>query len=144
MESEEKNRGAKKAYVRPSPLSSYITLGGGIVFLFLGLFIMGEGTMGEGGDAVAMFRVIWVLACLAVIGYSVWNLRSFKGSSAEEKGFSTALDVIHIEEGSEKGGGEKTVDFDIRLRKLEALKSDGLISEEEYKRKREEILQEKW
>jgi hypothetical protein len=31
-----------------------------------------------------------------------------------------------------------------RLRGLEKLKSDGLISEEEFRRKREEIMQQKW
>ncbi len=36
------------------------------------------------------------------------------------------------------------VDFDERLRKLEKLKKDELISEEEYLRKRQEIIEDKW
>lgn len=39
---------------------------------------------------------------------------------------------------------EKEECFDEKLRKLKALKDDGLISEEEYKAKRQEILDDKW
>ena len=35
-------------------------------------------------------------------------------------------------------------DFETRLRKLNRLKEDGLITEEEFQKKREEILREKW
>ncbi len=35
-------------------------------------------------------------------------------------------------------------DIEARLRTLERLKSDGLITGEEYRAKREQILQEKW
>ncbi|WP_084605799.1 SHOCT domain-containing protein [Tepidibacter formicigenes] len=36
------------------------------------------------------------------------------------------------------------LDFEVKLRKLNDLMKDGLINEEEFKRKREEILSEKW
>ena len=35
-------------------------------------------------------------------------------------------------------------DFDARLRKLEGLRKDGLVNDEEYRAKRAEILGEKW
>ncbi|MBU1248349.1 MAG: SHOCT domain-containing protein [Proteobacteria bacterium] len=35
-------------------------------------------------------------------------------------------------------------DFEARLRKLERLKKDGVISESEYAAKREQIMREKW
>jgi cytochrome c-type biogenesis protein CcmH/NrfG len=35
-------------------------------------------------------------------------------------------------------------DFAVRLRELEALKKEGLLNDEEYQRKRREILDEKW
>jgi hypothetical protein len=34
--------------------------------------------------------------------------------------------------------------FDERLRRLEQLKTDGLVSDEEYQRKRAELLGERW
>ena len=46
--------------------------------------------------------------------------------------------VLEIEEEDQDG------DFDSRLRKLEGLRTDGLIDKEEYQRKRSEILAEKW
>lgn len=38
----------------------------------------------------------------------------------------------------------KKVSFDQRLRKLEDLLKDGLITDEEYERKRKEIMKSKW
>ncbi len=35
-------------------------------------------------------------------------------------------------------------DFSVRLRKLNQLRDDGLISEDEFYEKRREILEEKW
>jgi Short C-terminal domain len=35
-------------------------------------------------------------------------------------------------------------DFDGRLRRLAKLKEDGMVTEEEFERKRAEILREKW
>ncbi|MTI70098.1 MAG: SHOCT domain-containing protein [Firmicutes bacterium] len=37
-----------------------------------------------------------------------------------------------------------TINFDIKLKKLNNLKEDGLISEDEFKEKRKEIMKEKW
>lgn len=36
------------------------------------------------------------------------------------------------------------VDFDERLRKLEKLKEEGIITEDEYKEKRQEIMSDTW
>jgi len=42
------------------------------------------------------------------------------------------------------GGGGEEVPFDEKLRRLEQLRTDGLLSEDEYKAKRAEMLSEKW
>ncbi len=59
-----------------------------------------------------------------------------------------ALDEAEIRLGGEPGGqppaGNASLTFDERIRRLEKLRSDGLISEEEYRRKRAEVLEEKW
>lgn len=34
--------------------------------------------------------------------------------------------------------------FETKLRGLESLRKDGFVSEEEYQRKREEFMREKW
>lgn len=134
MELDKKKQVIKKGYIRPSPLAS---LGGMIVGIIALLF--GLSRIKDGG-----FLSVWIFACLAVIGYSLYNSLSYRGSSSEEKAPATALEVINFETDSEEEKKETPVDFDIKLRKLEKLKSDRLINEEEYQRKREEILREKW
>jgi hypothetical protein len=74
------------------------------------------------------FLAIWIIACLGIF---VHALRMAFGKG----GPSTILEVQ--EEGSQD-------DFDSRLRKLERLRADGLVNEAEYRRKRSEILGEKW
>ncbi len=129
---------SKIASVRPSPLASKITIVMLVIFLFFGLFLMSDGP-GTGETSFALFRMIWVIACIGGIIYSIRNLSTY---SKEQKGKlpATTTDVIEVEFEGETGGG----DFETRLRKLEALKKDGLITEEEYKQKRREIMDEKW
>ncbi|HHY87500.1 MAG TPA: SHOCT domain-containing protein [Chloroflexi bacterium] len=55
--------------------------------------------------------------------------------AVEEAGLKDAL-------GAGQAGGE--LPFDEKLRRLEKLRQDGLITESEYRRKREEILAEDW
>ena len=49
-------------------------------------------------------------------------------------------DVIDIETESSGQVNDPGLDFEFKLRKLENLKKDGLISEEEFRKKREEIF----
>lgn len=75
-----------------------------------------------------LFIVGWIGAALYMLVYHVLNLKHAKG-----------LSLIDIE--TNPG---KTADPMQRLRGLETLKKDGLISEDEYKTKRAEIMGEKW
>jgi hypothetical protein len=43
-----------------------------------------------------------------------------------------------------KGMSKKEPDFATKLRKLETLRKDELISEDEYQKKRQEIMDQKW
>ncbi|MDD8020075.1 MAG: SHOCT domain-containing protein [Acidobacteriota bacterium] len=145
----------KRITARPSPLSSTITLIMGILFLFFGLALM-ISTMGEPGEGtglMTLFMVIWLAACIGIIIYSIINLTSFK----ESKTSGPALEVFEVEKevSSEKKAGLTDVaspetpargkaDFGFRLRELENLRKERLITEEEYQRKRREILDEKW
>jgi len=58
-----------------------------------------------------------------------------------------ALEVLEIETESPAGkeeAGRGKPDFSVRLREVESLRKEGLLTEEEYQRKRKEILDEKW
>jgi len=136
----------KRATLRPSPTSSIITLIMSLLFLVFGLvfFFSVIGETGEGRGLISFFFLIWVAACLGMAVYSIVNLSSFKKSSPNP----AALEVLEIEKENapakkEEAAGAKP-DFSVRLREIEALRKEGLLTEEEYQRKRKEILDEKW
>ncbi|MCX8161354.1 MAG: SHOCT domain-containing protein [Candidatus Saccharicenans sp.] len=136
----------KRITVRPSPTSSVITLVMSILFLIFGLVFMGS-VLGEAEAArgpMTFFLVIWIAACLGMAIYSLVNLSSY----GKSKPNPAALEVLEVEDRKtpdKKEGSEKArPDFGTRLRELEALKKDGLLTEEEYQRKRREIIEEKW
>jgi hypothetical protein len=87
-----------------------------------------------------LFMLAWVAAALFLLVYHILNLGSAKG-----------LALIDIETGPGSPVGEGIPPLlppdpmpMQRLRDLEALKRDGLINEDEFKRKREEIIRQKW
>jgi hypothetical protein len=79
--------------------------------------------------------------------YSIINLASFKG--ARNKPSALAIDVIEMEKEDESRAAVSSstgelVDFETKLRKLEGLRKDGILTEDEYQKKKKEILEEKW
>jgi hypothetical protein len=96
--------------------------------LFGAALLLGTDSDREAEPFKLAFLAIWVIAC---IGIFVHALRV-----AFAKGRSSA--VLEVEEEGPRD------DFDSRLRKLERLRADGLVNEEEYHRKRGEILADKW
>ena len=83
------------------------------------------------------FCAIWVVACGGLIRL---NIRMWKISRSGESD-----SIMEIVENVEPDGPRpQGVDFEARLRQLEALNKDGLLTEEEYQRKRAEILGETW
>lgn len=79
----------------------------------------------------AFFGLIWFVACGAMIAHVARMLKMAKKGKIE---------VAEITE----GGAEPSGGFAEKLRDLEELKRDGLISDFEYQQKREEIMREKW
>ena len=53
-----------------------------------------------------------------------------------------ALDETGIEFGRPSGRAPQEMDFEDKLRKLHGLYEDGIISEQEYRREKKEILDE--
>jgi hypothetical protein len=123
----------KKVYLKLPPptwtmLWAQIILG--VLFLPFGIvfLLISEG---EARPYVAIFSLIWAVACIAIIVVGVRSLRLVKQGKME------IAEVTMT-------NGETESDFAARLRDLEALKKDGLISDNEYQRKRAKIMQEKW
>jgi hypothetical protein len=119
---------------RPTKLSGIVLIITGVIFLAFSILpfsMAGE----DGGQFIILFGVIWVLVCLSFIVYGVYILTSKKPSSGI---------VFDIEGSTASTNLGSRNDFDLRIRKLEKLKEDRLITEEEYKSKRAEIMKEPW
>lgn len=126
----------QRTVVRPRPTKSSgvsLIVAGGVFLLFAAVPL---GTAeGEARPFVLLFGAIWILVCLSFIGYGVHILVSERPAV----GMVLEVDGATPVASSAPGG-----DFAARLRDLEKLREDHLVSEEEYRKKRAEILDERW
>jgi hypothetical protein len=127
----------QKAYVRPGRIASIVGIITAAAMLIFGIFFLTllDSKTGEGSDIGRVFMLFWIFIVICIIAYYIYNLSASKASAAatEEIEFDSA-------EGTVTAGN----DFDAKLRKLEQLKKDGLISSDEYALKRDEIMRQKW
>lgn len=102
----------------------------GIVFIIIGLFVM-----------LMMLRMGLLFGVLFLM---VWT--SFAGLETYRayKGTSTYKGMSYLEIESEINDESLTLDYEERLRKLENLKKDGLITDAEYLEKRKEMKNEEY
>jgi hypothetical protein len=122
----------QKVNVRPGKTGSLVLVIMGILFFVFGTFLTGIG-IGEGGELAGLlwiFRIIWWVACAFMV---VYGLRVLLGKKPP---------IILSADYESSTHGENEIA--VRLRKLEALKSEQLISEKEYEEKRAVIMNEKW
>jgi hypothetical protein len=115
----------KRGRVRPSKGSSIVGMIGGIIFVLIGITVA--------IPMAGLFGVFWTLIAVVITGSHAYNAFS-------EKGLSHYQVDVELTESCER----KEESFDEKLRKLKALKDDGLLSDEEYELKRKEILNDKW
>ena len=130
-----------KTFLSPSkPVSagSFIIL---ILLLFFGIgFAVIVGNVLSENDVPSIIRVFFFLFIIMWIGGVVFMLIYHAKNYNSEKGIS--LIDINSETGIENKGIQNTPSE--RLRDLELLKKDGLITEKEYEEKRAQILGERW
>jgi hypothetical protein len=117
--------------VKPSKPASLLGMIVGIVFVFIGLFVVIPNA--------GMFGVFWTLIAVGITGFQAYNFFGDKGVASWEIDIDTGANAETNNQSTSVSG-----DFETRLRKLNSLKEDGLITEEEFQKKREEILREKW
>ncbi len=110
--------------VKPSKPASALGMVVGVAFVGIGLFVAIP-TFGA-------FGVFWTLVAVAITVFNAINVFSESGVAGTE-----------IIEDDGPLGAEQ-LPFDERLRRLEQLRKDGLVSDEEYQRKRAELLGERW
>lgn len=80
---------------------------------------------------LAIFLLIWEAVCIAILANALKALKLMRNGKIEVAEISGLT--------GEEGGS-----FATKLRDLDALKRDGLISDDEYREKRTEIMHEKW
>ena len=117
-------------HVRPGRAASLAGLLVGVAFLVFGIVFLVVLLQEDSMVGVA-FMSLWIFVVGLIIALNAYHLITRK-----------AMLDIDTEGGTAIPGSD--ADFDRKLRRLEDLKKDRLISEEEYKRKRAEILDQKW
>lgn len=117
--------------VKPSKPASLFGMIVGIVFVLIGLFIV--------IPSAGMFGVFWTMIAVGITGFQAYNFFGDKGVASWEIDIDNGANAETNNQSTSVSG-----DFETRLRKLNRLKEDGLITEEEFQKKREEILREKW
>lgn len=121
---------SQKIRVRPTKPVTVMALVAAAAMGVFGLFFMGL-LIREGAGIGVGFMVLWFVVLGVIIVYYVYNLKSKTG-------------VIEIDTETGTPGTETGADFETRIRKLERLRKDGLLTDEEYRTKKSEILSEKW
>lgn len=131
---------SRKVHVTPGSLTALQARAGlvvAVLFLLFGVVFMAavihETSASEVGllTVQAAFLLIWLAVCVSLI---VFFARLLSGRKAPQQ---NSLFDVHLED----AGGDG---FATRLRSLEMLKEDGLVSEAEYREKRAQILGERW
>lgn len=116
-----------------------LSAGAIVALVFMILFGMGFGVLVmnvlSDNDAPPVMKIIfplfitgWIVTAVVMLVYHVLNLKRAKGMS---------LIDIETDNGPSAGPAQ-------RIRDLEGLRKDGMISEDEYKAKRAEIMGERW
>ena len=98
------------------------------------------------GDGVFLaFKVIWIVVCAAGFIYCLYMAVKGEGISKESIDVDSNGDpLIQVNVPRAESAPAVPPDFEEKLRKLQSMFDDGLITAAEYNLKREEILSEKW
>ena len=113
--------------VRPSKPASAIGMIVGIVFVGIGVFVV--------IPIFGLFGILWTLVAAAIGIFNAVNLFSDRGIAATQ---------FDIDGADFLGRQSDQLPFDERLRKLEQLRTEKLITEVEYQQKRDELMEAKW
>ncbi|MGE4545507.1 MAG: SHOCT domain-containing protein [Pedobacter sp.] len=136
-----------KGHITPGRLSiAQAKIGIVVAALFLlfglafGFVVLNETPDSEAGLKILMggFFLLWVVVCIAMIIFYVRMLS--KSINPEDQ----SLVDFQFEASGVADTSGRDNDFAGRLRHLEELKRDGLITEAEYRDKRAQIMAEKW
>ncbi|WP_202708856.1 hypothetical protein [Sporosalibacterium faouarense] len=119
-----------KQIIKPSKGVSRFTFLIGVGFSIFGVIFIISSLFTQMTMILLPFGVIWT-------SIAIFNTyRSYKNGFTEE-----GISIYEIDSNDEEEG---SLDFEEKLRKIEKLKKEGLISDSEYSKKRKEVLKDKW
>lgn len=104
------------------------------VFALIGLGFAYIGVTQVLPSGAGAFGIVWTLMACSFAGLGIYGVVSKNGLYGLYRGFGISIT-------DEDAEGEKR-DVTSRLEELEKLRDDGLVTKEEYDRKREEILKD--
>lgn len=124
----------QRAFIKPTKANLVVGI---IVTAFFAVFgIVFFAVLASEGSAIGMgFMVFWILMVFVMGGSFVYSL--VKYNKNEEMITAEVIDLAEVD-------SKTAISFDEKLRKLEQLKKEGLISEKEFSIKRNEIMNQKW
>jgi putative oligomerization/nucleic acid binding protein len=117
--------GTRRSRIRLSRWTSALWL------LFVGTLLFGGVTSAARSEELGSGVWLYLVLVGGIAAFHAVNLFAPRG-----------LAYYVILEGEDRPGAAP--DFDVRIRRLAKLKEDGLVTEEEFARKRAEVLGEKW
>lgn len=131
----------RKSSIRPARPASVASLIALIFMLLFGLgFAVLVGNVLYENEAPPIMSFVFLLFMVGWIGIAlymlVYHIRNIKKPGG--------LPLFEVETESDSRGVEGETSFARKLRDLEQLKKENLISQEEYSLKRAEIMGEKW
>lgn len=124
----------QRAFIKPTKANIVVGI---IVTAFFAIFgIVFFAVLASEGSTIGMgFMVFWILIVFVIGGSYVYSL--LKYNKNEDMITAGVIDLDEVD-------GKTSISFDEKLRKLEQLKKEGLISEKEFNTKRSEIMNQKW
>lgn len=125
-----------RARIKPSKATSVGGIIGGIFAILILIFIFIPSFSSSDFPGGVFFPIAMIVMVLIGIIFSIANISSPKGISTEDIDIDNSLITSQSKDTKN--------DFEQKLRKLESLKKDSLITEEEYQKKRSEIMKQGW
>ena len=113
----------KKIQVKPGRAASAVGFAAGIVFVLIGLTVV--------VPSFGLFGLFWTAVAVVITVQSYLNAFTEKGVPTHE---------VIIEDTGETAADPEGGDLESKLRQLQSLRDQDLITEEEYRRKREDLL----
>lgn len=106
---------------------------------------MGGGFFEPMDGFMIVFKIAWIVICGAGCGYNIYMAVKGEGISKETVEVGGEDDpLIHLQLSSTTEDKTNLPNVGERLRVLESLKQENLITDAEYEQKRAEIMSEKW